>query len=251
MRSAEEIRALEERAKELRCSYEVGRAVAQRQDPPHTVFERVLEAIPAGWQRSAGTSARIEYLGRSYLGRNFGPAKQSMRATLRLWSTPVGFIEVIDTSYEGDHPFLVEEQELLESIALRVSEYLEWKQQQLFGETAGAQREHWGWRQAFAEALARAIERDRFGVEHVYLHGSTESGNAGPASDIDLLIVFSGDPEQRRELELFLEGYSACLSEIAHRHTGYRVEGGLLDVSFVDREPPPSQRSLMRELEIG
>ena len=215
------------------------------------MFERVLEAIPDGWQRPDSTSARIEYLGRSYLGRRHGPAKHSMRAELRLWSTPVGFIEVIDTSYEGDDPFLAEEQELLESIASRVSEYLEWKQQQLFGEAAGAQREHWGWRQAFAEALARAIDRERFGVEHVYLHGSTESGDAGPSSDIDLLIVFTGDPEQRRDLELFLAGYSACLSEIAYRHTGYRVAGGLLDVTFVDREPPASRRSFMRELELG
>jgi hypothetical protein len=251
MRSAEEIHALEERAKELRCLYRVGRAIAERQDPPHAVFERVLEAIPDGWQRPASTSARIEYLGRSYLGRNYGPAKHTMRAALHLWSTPVGFIEVIDTAYEGDHPFLVEEHELLESIALRVSEYLEWKQQQLFGDAAGARREHWGWRQAFAEALARAIDRERFGVEKVYLHGSTESGHAGPSSDIDLLIVFTGDPEQRRDLELFLEGYGACLAEMAHRHTGHRVEGGLLDVTFVDREPPPSQRSLMRELELG
>ena len=252
MKSAQEIHALEERAKELRCLYRVGRAVSERSEPPHAVFERVLEAIPAGWQRPESTSARIEYLGRSYLGRGFTTSMQQMRAPIHLWSTPVGFIEVIDTAYpNAEDAFLTEERELLDSIAARVSEYLEWKQQQLFGETAGAQREHWGWRQAFAESLARSIDRQRFGVKSIYLHGSTESGRAGPSSDIDLLIVFVGNEAQREALELYLEGYGACLAEVAHRHTGHMIAGGLLDVTMVDRDPPPSQRAFMRELSAG
>jgi hypothetical protein len=252
VRTEDEIHALEERAKELRCLYRVGRAVAQRQDPPHAVFERVLEAIPDGWQRPESTSARIEYLGRSYFAIGWAEPMHAMRAAIRLWSTPVGFIEVIDTAYpsEAEDAFLSEEKELLESIAARLSEYLEWKQQELFGEPAGAQREHWGWRQAFAESLARSIDAARFGVKKIYLHGSTENGKAGPSSDIDLLIVFSGSESQRRDLALFLEGYGLCLTEVAHRHTGHRVEGGLLDVTFADREPPPSQRAFMRELAL-
>jgi hypothetical protein len=253
MRSSQEIHALEERAKELRCLYRVSRAVAERQEPPHAVFERVLDAIPDGWQRPATTSARIEYLGRSYLGRGYGAPSHSMRAPIHLWSTPVGFIEVIDTAYPEDagDAFLTEEKELLDSIAQRLSEYLEWKQQQLFGEAAGAQREHWGWRQAFAESLARSIDRSRFGVKSIYLHGSTENGRAGPSSDIDLVIVLAGSEAQKRDLQLYLQGYGECLSEMAHRQTGHRIAGGLLDVTFTDRDPPASQRALMRELPPG
>ena len=249
MRSLDEIHALEERAKELRCLYRVNRAVSERHEPPHAVFERVLEAIPDGWQRPNSTSARIEYLGRSYHARGWGEAKQSMRAPIRLWSTPVGSIEVIETEYPGEDAFLSEERELLDSIAARLSEYLEWKQQQLFGESAGAQREHWGWREAYAESLARSIDRRRYGVKRIYLHGSTESGRAGPSSDIDLYVVFAGNEAQRLALEAYLEGYGACLTEMAHRQTGHRVEGGLLDVTLADRDPPAS--ALMRELAPG
>lgn len=246
MRSADEIRALEERAKELRCLYRINRAIAERYEPPHAVFERVLDAVPDGWQRPKSTSAQINYLGRSYYARGWRTERHSMRAALLLWSTPVGFIEVIDTEYPNDDPFLPEERELLDTIAMRLSEYLEWKQQQLFGETAGAQREHWGWREAYAEALARSIDRARYGVKRIYLHGSTERGRAGPSSDIDLLLVFAGDEIQRRELEAYLEGYSSCLTEMAHRQTGHRVAGGLLDVTLADRDPPAN--ALMREL---
>jgi len=90
----------------------------------------------------------------------------------------------------------------------------------------------WRWRHYMAERIAESIDMARFGVEGIYLFGSTNNASAGPGSDIDLLIHFSGNPEQRKELLLWLEGWSLCLSEINYLKTGYTTSG-LLDVHIV------------------
>jgi hypothetical protein len=92
--------------------------------------------------------------------------------------------------------------------------------------------DHWRWRLTMAHRIAAEIDPGRFGVRAMYVLGSTKNATAGPDSDLDLLVHVSGTPEQRRELELWLEGWSLCLSEINYLRTGYRSEG-LLDAHFV------------------
>ena len=101
-------------------------------------------------------------------------------------------------------------------------------------DTSGAPRaaDHSTWRLDMAERLASQLEGPRFGVAALYLVGSVKHATAGPASDIDLLVVFNGTAEQRRELLCWLEGWSLCLDEINAARTGYR-SGGLLDVHIV------------------
>ena len=50
-----------------------------------------------------------------------------------------------------------------------------------------------------AERIALELDRERFGVEAVYLFGSVKNATAGPASDIDLLLHVNADAEQRRQ----------------------------------------------------
>jgi hypothetical protein len=246
-----DVRALLERAKELRCLYAVVGTLADRGLAPQDAFRRVLAAIPAGWQFPEHTEACIEYLGRSMGTADFAGGRWTMRAPIRIWLREVGSIAVayrsLPPGHEGE-PFLADERHLLEAIAARLGEFLEWKQQELGGEPIGARAEHWRWRQRFAEALAATVDRERFGIERIYLTGSTESGSAGPASDIDLIIVSKGGPAERRALELWLEGYSACLGQVAHQLTGVGVAAGMLDVRFADDasaverlDPPPRE----------
>lgn len=72
----------------------------------------------------------------------------------------------------------------------------------------------------------------KLGVKAFYLIGSTKNATAGPASDIDILLHVQGNEEQRKELTLWLEGWSRCLAEINFLRTGYRTDG-LLDVHLV------------------
>jgi len=235
----EELRALRERAKELRCLYQVTSALGRRDEPVQTAFAGVLKALPPAWQYPDLATARIEYFGRTHALEGFVDTPWRLRAAISIWRTAVGAIEVHYTSerptaWEG--PFLREERQLLDNIAQRVGEYLEWKQRELGAERLGAPPDHWRWRQRFAEKLAAAVDPARFGVEAIHLYGSTELGTAGIGSDIDLLIVFQGDERQRRDLELWLEGWSLCLSEVSFQLYGLPSEG-LLNARLLEPGP--------------
>jgi hypothetical protein len=216
----------------------VSSALARREEPPPAVFHAVLSAIPPAWQYCEEATARIEYFGRSYALPDFVETPWRLRSPISIWRTQVGSIEVLYKSekpaaWEG--PFLREEQVLLDNLAHRIGEYLEWKQRELGGERLGIEPEHWRWRQRFAERLAATMDPARFGVQAVYLYGSSELGNAGVGSDIDLIVVCGGDARQRRDLDIWLEGWSLCLAEVSFQLYGLPNDG-LLDVRLISPE---------------
>ncbi len=90
----------------------------------------------------------------------------------------------------------------------------------------------WRWRLRMATHIASQTDPDRFGVKGFYVIGSTKNANAGPASDIDLLLHVRGTEQQQKELETWLEEWSLRLDDINYRKTGYKT-GGLLDVHIV------------------
>jgi hypothetical protein len=69
---------------------------------------------------------------------------------------------------------------------------------------------------------AASIDPARFGVEADYLFGNTEFGNAGVGSDIDLIVVCSGDAQQRRDLHAWLEDWSLCFAEVSFQFSEQR-----------------------------
>jgi hypothetical protein len=95
--------------------------------------------------------------------------------------------------------------------------------------------ENWRWRQNSAEMLASNIYPGQFGVKGIYLFGSTKNATAGPKSDIDLLIHFNGNKVQRRELMIWLQGWSLSFSQVNYLRTGTQTDG-LLDIHIVTDE---------------
>jgi predicted nucleotidyltransferase len=66
----------------------------------------------------------------------------------------------------------------------------------------------------------------------MYIIGSVKNGNAGPGSDIDLLIHTQESSAKQKALRLWLDGWSKCLAELNYLKTGYSSEG-LLDVHLI------------------
>ncbi len=248
-----ELRNLRERAKELQCLYRVHEIVSRRSQTPAHTFIRVLETIPAGWQRPESTGARIAYLGRHYVGPGFSSSDHAIAEPICLDQVEVGRIEVSDTAIGriDSASFLDEERELLRNIAHRLGDYLEWKHTELLGDRATPGSVHWRWRDGYAEALAGALDAARFGVSAVYLGGSTEAGQAGPGSDIDLLIVFHGTEAQRAHLTHWLEGWSLCLGELALQQTGCGFVNGILNIQWTAQAPDLRHRPDLRPLRLA
>ncbi len=93
----------------------------------------------------------------------------------------------------------------------------------------------WRWRYQMVERIAHALDPAQFGVAGFYVFGSTKNASAGPGSDIDILIHFRGDADQKEKLTQWLTGWSLCLSEVNYLRTGYHTDG-LLDIHFVNDE---------------
>ena len=86
-----------------------------------------------------------------------------------------------------------------------------------------------------AQQIADTLDMEKFGVKGVYLFGSTNIGNTGMGSDIDLLFHFDGNQKQKTMLEQWLDGWSRALGRINYLHTGYSFDK-LLDIHIVTDE---------------
>ncbi len=93
-------------------------------------------------------------------------------------------------------------------------------------------RQFWRWRFRMAERMVRALDHERFGVAAVYLHGSVKNGTAGPGSDINLLVHFTGSDQQKSDLNLWFDGWSLALVETNFSRTGVQMEQ-ILDITYL------------------
>ncbi len=92
---------------------------------------------------------------------------------------------------------------------------------------------HWKWRYQMAEAIANRVDKEAFGVKAIFLIGSTKNANSGPASDIDLMIHFSGTEEQKLLLQTWIDGWSKCLDSLNNMLTGHHDPRGLIDLHLI------------------
>ena len=95
--------------------------------------------------------------------------------------------------------------------------------------------DHWSWRMQKVEEIAEKLDSEIYGVESLYLIGSTKEGTAGPASDIDLLVHFNGTDEQKDKLLAWFNKISKQLDEENKERTGLKTEG-ILDVHLITDE---------------
>lgn len=90
---------------------------------------------------------------------------------------------------------------------------------------------HSEWRQKMVEKMAAQLDPLRFGVSEMYIAGSAKDKTAQPGSDIDLIIRFNGTEDQKKQLLIWLEGWSLALDLMNFYRTGIKC-GGLLDIHF-------------------
>ncbi|UCC20132.1 MAG: nucleotidyltransferase domain-containing protein, partial [Promethearchaeota archaeon] len=95
--------------------------------------------------------------------------------------------------------------------------------------------DHWTWRMQKVEEIAEKLDSEVYGIESLYLIGSTKEGTAGPASDIDLLVHFKGTEEQKEKLIGWFNNYSKKIDEENKQRTGLKTSG-LLDVHIITDE---------------
>jgi hypothetical protein len=240
---------MNERAKELRCLYNVD-DVIKGNGNPEVVFKRILEVIPAGWQHTTFCEARILYLGNIYATLDFRETPWMMTSDIVVDNRVCGrldvaYIQSIQENFRAS--FLPEEKQLINAITDRIGNYLFYRRmQQVLGDASEVKPDdseiqevtvdepdfHWRWRRKMMEQLACELKGEQLGVKALYLIGSTREQMAGPGSDIDLIVHFEGSMQQHDLVKAEIDGWSKCLAFINQEKTGYHSEK-LIDLHFV------------------
>ena len=200
---------------------------------------------------------RIIYENKIYKSENFIETQWFQSADIIIDNNIVGKIQVYYTQLIrllNNSQFLPEEQKLLNTIANRLSNYIFHKKliktlsylkspatKQSPNDKSNVilsslSDEHWKWRLSMVNIIVKKINANKFGVKAIYIIGSTKNANAGPASDIDLLIHFKGNENQKKELTAWVEGWSYCLAEMNYIKTGYIINDGLIDLHLITDE---------------
>jgi hypothetical protein len=249
----QKIDELKEREKELKSLYKVEEIINQNLTLDD-FFMQIVKRLPSGWQYPEICRLKITFEDHIYKEKYWDETEWVQQAEIIVDDNVLGKIEVFYTSFRKmimDSQFLPEEQKLLNTIAARIGTYIFNKRLEKSIEILQNEKDkpvadvppvligqpdnHWIWRKNMAEIIAGKLDLDRFDVKGVYLIGSTKNANAGPASDIDLLVHVGDDAEKIRELKAWMEGWSLCLSEMNYLKTGYKTTG-LIDLHLVTDE---------------
>ena len=102
--------------------------------------------------------------------------------------------------------------------------------------------DHWNWRMQKVEEIAENVEAETYGIQAIYLIGSTKTGEAGPGSDIDLIVHFKGNDEQKDLLMAWFEEQGKKLAKENQERTGIETED-LLDVHVITDEDIKNKNS--------
>ena len=118
------LHALQERAKELNCLYQVGELLSQSTRPLEEIFRGIIEVLPPGWQYPHDCQARILFENLTIQPPDFQTTPWVQKASIVAQGETVGTVEVsyrreMPRSDEG--PFLKEERKLIETIAERIA----------------------------------------------------------------------------------------------------------------------------------
>ena len=118
------LHALQERAKELNCLYQVGELLSRMDRPLEDVLHGIIEVLPSGWQYPHDCQARIVFENLLVQPPDFKTTPWVQKASIVVQGEPVGAVEVsyrqeMPRSDEG--PFLKEERRLIETVAERIA----------------------------------------------------------------------------------------------------------------------------------
>ncbi|MFW6149590.1 MAG: sensor domain-containing diguanylate cyclase [Atribacterota bacterium] len=122
-------KTLSERVKELNCLYRVSKIIAKVNISVHQALQSIVEILPSGWQYPELVCANIKLNDQNYQSKNFRVTKWKQSASITVKNQAIGEIEVyyLKAISQSEGSFLKEEHDLIDSLARRISQYLEVK----------------------------------------------------------------------------------------------------------------------------
>ncbi|PIE21894.1 MAG: pyruvate, phosphate dikinase [Planctomycetota bacterium] len=128
--SQEILSALQERAKELNCLYQIDELLFDEQRPQSEVLQRVVQSLFHGWQFPEAVAVSLRFRGERWVSHEEFSGIDYLRAPIVQSGEEVGELAVcyVEKYPERDEgPFLQGERRLLNAIALRLSQFLDYR----------------------------------------------------------------------------------------------------------------------------
>lgn len=226
---------LREREKELRCIYAVDDIIKDDSVRLGEAVWQIAKIVPFGFLWPAACRCKITVMDDTYALVDYEKAAVVYTADIVLEGRKIGEMGIGYIQSQLDEPAVILEEEarMAQAVARRISHLVGGRLRDL-ERKPGAWRtgDHWHWRHFMAQQIADSLDMERLGVKAVYLFGSTDRGENGACSDIDLILHITGDARQRELLENWLDGWSRSLAKINYLHTGYNTDR-LLDAHMV------------------
>ena len=116
--------AIRERVKELTCLYGIAKLVQQPGISRDYLLQEIVKLLPPAWLYPEIASAQITFDDQVYITTGFGKAVHSMKADIVIRNEVRGFVEIRYSSEKiqlDDGPFLIEERNLIDTIAQEIS----------------------------------------------------------------------------------------------------------------------------------
>jgi len=227
------IQSFREREKELSCLYRIEEILKEKGQSQDQIFNRIVEAIPWGWQYPEYCRARVTVGTESYQAAGFKETPWELKTDIMVQNRKAGEVAVYYTREmpEADEgPFLKHEKRLLEAISDRLGSHILHSQVTEAGERESdfEQKDDSGQWQVILNML-RHTDRNLYVtlsekmLNHLNWSGITdaddlESGALGKKCDID--SDFIGEVNQPHEGQQLDFGDEVCerIFEIASRH---------------------------------
>jgi pyruvate,water dikinase len=197
---------LQERAKELNCIYSIEELMNKPDSQIDEVCQRIVEAIPPGWQYPDICVAEVKLEGKSCYSPNFKPTSWVQSEDIVVQDKKLGTISVYYTTEmpKADNgPFLKEETKLLETIADRLGHFIMYNRMKMvFQEYQSAKRdisEHKASEWQVALNFLRQTDKDLFfNLSRRMLNHLCWSG----IDEAEQLLQDSGTGRRKEEIEL-------------------------------------------------
>ena len=119
---------LRERMKELNCHNRMSEIMSNKTNSVEEVLRKIVEILPEAWQFPEIAAACIQVDGKRYQTNNFHSSRLHQDRDLIIFGQTVGAVTVSYTEkegQEGEASFLKEEEDLIFSVAVRLSNFLE------------------------------------------------------------------------------------------------------------------------------
>jgi predicted nucleotidyltransferase len=144
---------------------------------------------------------------------------------------------------ELDYPQTHSREILLELISLRLGYFLETPSRTSGRVPRMMQDYHWKWRLLLAQLLAYTTNLEYYGIDEIYIIGSTKEANAQLSSDLDLVVHWNGEQDQKQEMLAWFEHWESMLHALYTEQFGHRIPARFLDYHIVTEEDRRRQTS--------